>query len=69
LSAVTNPRLVTNGSEVGLVYSEGGLTITTSGAALQDGGLGDIVKVRNSDSGVTVTGVVQPDGTVRIRGG
>jgi flagella basal body P-ring formation protein FlgA len=25
--------------------------------------------VRNSDSGVTVTGAVQPDGTVRVSGG
>jgi flagella basal body P-ring formation protein FlgA len=37
--------------------------------ALQDGAAGDSVKVRNDDSGVTVTGVVQPDGAVRVSGG
>ena len=52
-----------------LVYSEGGLLIMTEGAALQDGGVGDIVRVRNSDSGVTVTGAVQPDGSVKVGGG
>jgi flagella basal body P-ring formation protein FlgA len=36
---------------------------------LQDGAVGDVIKVRNSDSGVTVSGAVQPDGTVRVSGG
>ena len=69
LAAVDNPRLVVIGTEVRLIYVEGGLRIVTSGAALQDGALGDNVKVRNSDSGVTVSGSVQPDGTVRRGGG
>jgi flagella basal body P-ring formation protein FlgA len=69
LAGINNPRLVANGADVQLVYTEGGLTIVTVGAALQDGAVGDIVKVRNSDSGVTVSGAVQPDGTVRVSGG
>ena len=69
LSALENPRLVINGTEVRLVYVEGGLTIVTVGAALQDGVAGSVVKVRNSDSGVTVSGAVQPDGTVLVSGG
>jgi flagellar basal body P-ring formation protein FlgA len=69
LSALENPRLVTNGSQVRLVYVEGGLTIVTVGAALQDGVAGAVVKVRNSDSGVTVSGEVQADGTVLVSGG
>lgn len=68
-SAVSNRKLVTNGAEVKLIYSEGGLVIMTTGDALQDGSIGDIVRVRNSDSGVTVSGAVQPDGTVRVSGG
>ncbi len=66
---VSNRKVVANGAEVKLVYSEGGLLIMTEGAALQDGGVGDIVRVRNSDSGVTVTGAVQPDGSVKVGGG
>ena len=69
LAGIDNPRLVVIGAEVRIVYLEGGLQIVTSGAALQDGAIGDLVKVRNSDSGVTVSGLVQPDGTVRIGGG
>ncbi|MGO9771075.1 MAG: flagellar basal body P-ring formation chaperone FlgA [Roseiarcus sp.] len=69
LAGVDNPRLVANGAEVKLFYMEGGLTIVTSGAALEDGKAGDVIRVRNSDSGVTVTGAVQPDGTVRVSGG
>ncbi len=68
-SGVSNRKLVSNGAEVKLIYSEGGLLIMTTGAALQDGSIGDIVRVRNSDSGVTVSGAVQPDGTVRVSGG
>ncbi len=68
LDGLDNPRLVTIGAQVQLEYVEGGLTIVTIGAALQDGKAGDVIRVRNSDSGITVTGAVQPDGTVRVSG-
>ena len=66
---VSNRKLVANGAIVNLVYSEGGLVIVTTGSALQDGSIGDVVRVRNDDSGVTVSGAVQPDGSVRVGGG
>ncbi len=68
-AGVSNRKLVANGSEVRLIYAEGDLLIITSGAALQDGSIGDVVRVRNSDSGVTVSGAVQPDGSVKVGGG
>ncbi|HKN28371.1 MAG TPA: flagellar basal body P-ring formation chaperone FlgA [Roseiarcus sp.] len=68
-AGVSNRKLVANGAEVKLVYSEGGLLIMTEGVALQDGAIGDVVRVRNSDSGVTVSGAVQPDGSVRVGDG
>ena len=68
-TGVSNRKLVTNGAEVRLIYSDGGLIIMTTGAALQDGSIGDIVRVRNNDSGVTVSGAVQPDGSVNVSGG
>jgi flagella basal body P-ring formation protein FlgA len=67
--AVNNPRAVVNGAEVRLVFSEGGLTIVASASALQDGAVGDVIKVRNVDSGITVSGVIQADGSVRVSGG
>jgi len=68
-AGVANRKLVSNGQEVRLVFAEGGLSIMTTGAALQDGSIGDIVRVRNSDSGVTVSGAVQADGSVSVGGG
>jgi flagella basal body P-ring formation protein FlgA len=68
VTAVGDPKLVVNGSRVKLVYDEDGLVITTYGSALQAGGIGDFVSVRNNDSGVTITGVVQQDGSVRVSG-
>jgi len=69
LAALDVPRLVVNGATVDLLFVDGGLSISAVGMALQDGAAGDFVKVRNDDSGVTVTGVVQPDGAVRVSGG
>ena len=68
-SGVSNRKLVSNGAEVKLVFSEGDLVIMTTGSALQDGSIGDIVRVRNDDSGVTVSGAVQSDGSVQVSGG
>jgi len=67
--AINNPRAVVNGAEVRLVYIDGGLTIVASASALQDGAVGDTIKVRNVDSGLTVSGIIQPDGSVRVSGG
>jgi flagella basal body P-ring formation protein FlgA len=69
LVAIDVPRVVVNGATVSLVYIDGDLSISAVGMALQDGAAGDFVRVRNDDSGVTVTGVVQPDGAVRVSGG
>ena len=67
-ASISNRKLVANGAEVKLVFAEDGLLIMTTGAALQDGSIGDVVRVRNSDSGVTVSGAVQPDGSVMVGG-
>lgn len=66
LLALENPRLIRNGSPVKMVYVDGALSIETTGAAMQDGGAGDLILVRNVDSGVNVNGRVQPDGSVKV---
>ena len=68
VAGIANRKLVANGREVTLIYAEGGLTILTTGSALQDGSIGDFVHVRNSDTGVTVMGAVQADGSVMVGG-
>lgn len=64
--AIENPRAVANGAQVKLIYRDGGLSIVTSALALEAGGVGDTIKVRNSDSGLTISGTIQPDGSVSV---
>jgi flagella basal body P-ring formation protein FlgA len=67
--AVEEPRAVSTGGQVQLLYQQDGLIIVTTAQALQNGYVGQIVQVRNLDSGLVVSGVVQPDGAVRVSGG
>ena len=64
--AIDEVDLVTRGSSVQLVFQQAGLLITAYAAPLEDGSAGDLIRVRNIDSGAVVMGVVQPDGTVRV---
>ncbi len=67
--AVDNPRLVRVGAQVKVVYADGGLQIVTYGVAQQAGAVGDIIRVRNQDSGLFVSGRVQNDGSIRVGAG
>ena len=57
---------MTRGTSVQVVFQQAGLSITAYASPLQDGSAGDVIRVRNTDSGVIIRGVVQPDGTVRV---
>lgn len=67
--AVEEPRAVSMGGLVQLVYEMDGLTIVTTAQALQNGYIGQVVQVRNIESGTIVSGAIQADGTVRVNGG
>ena len=69
INAVGEPKLVTIGATVRVVYQEDGLTISTYASALQAGVAGDLVSLRNIESGIVVSGTVQADGSVRIGNG
>lgn len=66
LSYVRDAYLVEPGEPVQMVFVQGGLEISVTGVPLQSGSAGDVVRVRNLDSGTVVTGVVMADGTIRI---
>ncbi|MBP0615740.1 flagellar basal body P-ring formation chaperone FlgA [Jiella mangrovi] len=68
LTDIALPDLVKAGAQVTLIYREESLVITGIGTALGSGATGDVVKVRNIDSGIVVSGVVASDGTIRIEG-
>ncbi len=66
LSAVREPYVVTQGQAALVVFQSGGLTITGNALALQSGGPGDVVSVRNIDSGRTIKGTIGADGVVHV---
>lgn len=69
INAVGEPRAVANGEKVRVVFEQDGLVIETYAAALQSGAVGEVISVRNLDSGLTISGKIQADGSVRVGGG
>lgn len=65
VNAVDDPRLVSRGTPTQIVFEENGLFITAVGAPLQNGGLGDVIRVRNTDTNRIVLGTVMADGRIR----
>ncbi len=68
LNAVSDPNAITNGARVRVIFAQDGLDIDTYAVALQAGSVGQVISVRNPDSGMTISGVVQADGSVRVGG-
>ncbi|MFC6490355.1 flagellar basal body P-ring formation chaperone FlgA [Nitratireductor sp. GCM10026969] len=66
LSSVREAYLVEPGTAVTVIFSEGALTISLTAVPLESGAAGDLIKLRNMDSGAVITGIVMADGTVRV---
>jgi flagella basal body P-ring formation protein FlgA len=66
ISYVRDAYLVETGSPVQVMYVFQGLEISVSGVPLQSGAAGDVVRVRNIDSGAVFSGTVMADGTIRV---
>jgi len=62
--SVGAPVVVGRNRPVTVEYRSGPLLLTAKGRALQDGGLGDLVRVQNLDSNRTLHAVVTGPGTV-----
>ncbi|MCK1720800.1 flagellar basal body P-ring formation chaperone FlgA [Bradyrhizobium sp. 141] len=65
-NSVEDPWTVARGAQVKVVVEDSGLSIVTYGAAMQSGAAGALIPVRNTDTGVIIRGIVQPDGTVKV---
>ncbi|EXL09508.1 flagellar basal body P-ring formation chaperone FlgA [Aquamicrobium defluvii] len=65
-AAVRSAWLIEQGASVQVYFITGGLTISATAVTLQAGAPGDMVRVRNVDSGKVLTGTVMEDGTVRV---
>ncbi|MEB2848240.1 flagellar basal body P-ring formation chaperone FlgA [Endobacterium cereale] len=66
VSSLRIPYLVKRGTSVRLTFGIGNMTISASGSPLQNGSVGDVIRVRNIDSGLSVSGTVMADGTVQV---
>ena len=66
VTALRDPYVVERGKAVRIVYSNGPLTITAGGAPLENAAVGDLIRVRNTDSGIIVQGTVMQDGTIQV---
>jgi flagella basal body P-ring formation protein FlgA len=66
IAGTRDPYIVSQGNMALVVFETSGLTITTNAMALQNGGVGDVVTLRNVDSGTIIKGTVASDGTVRL---
>ncbi|TGS51712.1 flagellar basal body P-ring formation protein FlgA, partial [Mesorhizobium sp. M1D.F.Ca.ET.183.01.1.1] len=58
--------LVEQGASVQVYFTAGALTISATAVTLQPGAAGDLVKVRNVDSGKIISGTVMADGSIRV---
>jgi flagellar basal body P-ring formation protein FlgA len=66
VSALREPFAVSRGTTVQLVFDNGSMVLRAAGTPLQDAAVGELVKVRNKDSGMIVSGTVMGDGTVHV---
>jgi flagellar basal body P-ring formation protein FlgA len=66
LSALRRPFTVKRGDKAVLIYDNGTLRITASGTPLADANTGDLIRARNTDSGVIISGTVMADGTILV---
>ncbi len=64
---LTYPKMVGRGDNITLVFEAGAMVLTVKGKSLQDGAMGDVVRVTNLDSNKNLQGVVTADREVTIR--
>ena len=66
LDDVRHPILVTKGSNVTMTFSAPGISLTATGKAMSEGGVGDSVTVLNPVSYKQISAVVTGSGQVRV---
>ena len=60
------PAIVDRNEIIPIIFDTGGLTISTEGRALGRGGVGEIIRVMNLTSRVTVTAQIGADGAAYV---
>ncbi len=65
-SSVATPQLVRRGEPARLVFKEQGLVIVAHVEPLENGGAGDVIRVRNIDSGIIISGRIDENGAIQV---
>lgn len=65
---IRDREVVQKGKPVTVIFSDGGLTISSLAIPLQAGVVGDVLSLRNVDTGRMIKGIVEADGTIRVAG-
>jgi flagella basal body P-ring formation protein FlgA len=66
LNALEDHRLVSRGVPTTIIFEEGGLSIVGIGTPMDNGTAGQMIQVKNMDSGRIIVGRVDPEGRIRI---
>ncbi len=61
------PQIVARGEPIVIAFTQGALTLTAKGRALQDGAKGDLIRVKNMDSSRTVDAIVTAANQVAVQ--
>ena len=67
LNLIADMPIIERGKSVTIIVQSGGLTVKAKGEALEDGSLGDSVKVRNLASKTVLTAIVVAKDTVEVK--
>jgi flagella basal body P-ring formation protein FlgA len=66
VGALKQPSAIKRGEKVLLIFDNGSLRITASGMPLAEGAVGELIQVRNTDTGVILSGTIMPDRSVLV---
>lgn len=61
------PQIVSRGEPITIEFTQGILTLTAKGRALEDGAKGDMIRVKNMDSSRTVDAIVTASNQVTVK--
>lgn len=67
INAIADATVVTKGVMTRVHLDAGGLSIAGYALPLESGTAGAVIRLKNTDSGQTIVGQVEPDGSVRIQ--
>lgn len=65
-NALREADVIKRGQLAQIIFKSGALTISAYGKALEPGSVGDVIALRNVDSGAVIRGQVRADGSVLL---